>query len=205
MSSERRVHIVDGDQSVHASLEPVLQSAGLTSSFYENPTSFLRNAAHPRTGCILLEVSWPLPKDDDLQSVIKRLRAILPVIVLIGQSGVQTAVQAMKAGAADFIVKPVDPEVLIASIETVLAKEPQLDVRAAARASHQLSSLTIRERQVLEGLLAGRLNKQIASDLGLSTRTVEVHRARMMKRLGARHLSEAIRLFLRANSFPIDQ
>jgi two-component system response regulator FixJ len=111
----------------------------------------------------------------------------------------------MKAGAADFIVKPVDPEVLIASIETVLAKEPQLDVRTAARASHQLSSLTIRERQVLEGLLAGRLNKQIASDLGLSTRTVEVHRARMMKRLGARHLSEAIRLFLRANSFPIDQ
>jgi two-component system response regulator FixJ len=200
---ECRVHVVDGDQFVYGSLEPVLQSADLTSSFYENPTSFLRNAAHSRTGCILLEVSWPLSNDDELQSVIKRLRAILPVIVMIGQSDVQTAVKVMKAGAADFIVRPVDPEALIASIETVLSKRPQVDVRATAQASQQLSSLTLRERQVLDGLLAGRLNKQIASDLGLSVRTVEVHRARMMKRLGVRRLSEAIRLFLKAN-FPID-
>jgi two-component system response regulator FixJ len=122
---------------------------------------------------------------------------------MIGQSDVQTAVKVMKAGAADFIVRPVDPEALIASIETVLSKRPQVDVRATAQASQQLSSLTLRERQVLDGLLAGRVNKQIASDLGLSVRTVEVHRARMMKRLGVRRLSEAIRLFLKAN-FPID-
>ena len=205
MSNERRVHIIDGDESVRASLEPALQSAGFASSFHDNPSSFLRNAVHPGTGCILLAVLWPSLSDDELQAVIKRLKVILPVIVLIDQSGVKTAVIAMKAGAADFIVKPVDPGVLIASIEAVLSKGPPADLRAAARASQQLSSLSHRERQVLERLLAGRLNKQIASDLGLSTRTVEVHRARMMKRLGARHLSEAIRLFLSANSFPIDQ
>ena len=204
MSTERRVHIVDGDESVRASLEPALQSAGFASSFYDNSSSFLRNAVHPGTGCILLAVLWPSLSDDELQAVIKRLKVILPVIVLIDQSGVKTAVIAMKAGAADFIVTPVDPGVLIASIEAVLSKGPQADLRAAAQASQQLSSLSHRERQVLERLLAGRLNKQIASDLGLSVRTVEVHRARMMKRLGVRHLSEAIRLSLRTNSFPID-
>ena len=204
MSTVRRVHIIDGDESVHASLEPALQSAGLASSFYDNSSSFLRNAVHPGTGCILLAVLWPSLSDDELQAVIKRLKVILPVIVLIDQSGVKTAVIAMKAGAADFIVTPVDPGVLIASIEAVLSKGPPADLRAAARASQQLSSLSHRERQVLERLLAGRLNKQIASDLGLSVRTVEVHRARMMKRLGVRHLSEAIRLSLRANFLPID-
>jgi two-component system response regulator FixJ len=204
MSTVRRVHIIDGDESVHASLEPALQSAGFASSFYDNSSSFLRNAVHPGTGCILLAVLWPSLSDDELQAVIKRLKVILPVIVLIDQSGVKTAVIAMKAGAADFIVTPVDPGVLIASIEAVLSKGPQADLRAAAQASQQLSSLSHRERQVLERLLAGRLNKQIASDLGLSVRTVEVHRARMMKRLGVRHLSEAIRLSLRANFLPID-
>jgi two-component system response regulator FixJ len=204
MSTVRRVHIIDGDESVHASLEPALQSAGLASSFYDNSSSFLRNAVHPGTGCILLAVLWPSLSDDELQAVIKRLKVILPIIVLIDQSVVKTAVIAMKAGAADFIVTPVDPGVLIASIEAVLSKGPQADLRAAAQASQQLSSLSHRERQVLERLLAGRLNKQIASDLGLSVRTVEVHRARMMKRLGVRHLSEAIRLSLRANFLPID-
>jgi two-component system response regulator FixJ len=204
MSNERRVHIIDGDESVRASLEPALQSAGFASSFYDNSSSFLRNAVHPGTGCILLAVLWPSLSDDELQAVIKRLKVILPIIVLIDQSGVKTAVIAMRAGAADFIVTPVDPDVLIASIEAVLSKGPPADLRAAARASQQLSSLSHRERQVLERLLAGRLNKQIASDLGLSVRTVEVHRARMMKRLGVRHLSEAIRLSLRANFLPID-
>jgi two-component system response regulator FixJ len=204
MSTERRVHIVDGDESARASLEPALQSAGFSSSFYHNSASFLRNAIHPRTGCILLEVLWPSSNGDELEAVIKRLKVILPIVVLIDQSDVKTAVIAMKAGAADFIVKPVDPGVLITSIEAVLSNGPQVDMRAAAQASRQISSLSHRERQVLEHLLAGRLNKQIASDLGLSVRTVEVHRARMMKRLGVRHLSEAIRLSLRANSFPID-
>jgi FixJ family two-component response regulator len=132
MSNERRVHIIDGDESVRASLEPALQSAGFASSFYGNSSSFLRNAVHPGTGCILLAVLWPSLSDDELQAVIKRLKVILPIIVLIDQSGVKTAVIAMKAGAADFIVTPVDPGVLIASIEAVLSKGPPADLRAAA-------------------------------------------------------------------------
>jgi FixJ family two-component response regulator len=98
MSTERRVHIIDGDDSVRASLEPVLQSAGFTSLFYDSSSSFLRNAAHPRTGCILLEVLWPSSNDDELQAVIKRLKVILPIVVMIDQSGMTTAVTAMKAG-----------------------------------------------------------------------------------------------------------
>jgi PleD family two-component response regulator len=85
MSTERRVHIVDGDESVRASLEPALQSAGFASSFYHNSASFLRKAIHPRTGCILLEMLWPSSSDDELQAVIKRLKVILPIIVLIDQ------------------------------------------------------------------------------------------------------------------------
>jgi two-component system, LuxR family, response regulator FixJ len=119
--------------------------------------------------------------------------------VMTGQGDVQTAVRAMKAGAVDFIEKPYDDEVLVKAIELALSLPRQSDRnREAAEAAQRVAALSPRERQVLDALVAGRPNKVIAYDLGISARTVEVHRARMMERLGVRQLAEAIRLAVMA-------
>ena len=119
------------------------------------------------------------------------MRSDLAIIVVTGQGDIQTAVRAMKAGAADFIEKPYGDEALLGSIEAALRRETDLDIADAVR---RVAALSTREREVLDGLLAGRANKLIAYDLGISVRTVEVHRARMMERLGLRQLSEVIRV-----------
>jgi two-component system, LuxR family, response regulator FixJ len=135
----------------------------------------------------------------ELQALLHQLGITLPVIVMTGQGDVQTAVQAMKADAVDFIEKPFDDEVLLRAIEVTLARGGRPDRgREAAEAAQRIATLSPRERQVLDALLAGRPNKLIAFDLGISVRTVEVHRARMMERLGTRHLAEAIRLAVMA-------
>jgi len=134
-----------------------------------------------------------------LQARLAKLDNHLPVVVMTGQGDVQTAVRAMKAGAVDFIEKPYDDEVLIKAIELALSLPRQSDRnREAAEAVQRVAALTPRERQVLDALVAGRPNKVIAYDLGISARTVEVHRARMMERLGVRQLAEAIRLAVMA-------
>jgi two-component system response regulator FixJ len=135
----------------------------------------------------------------EVQTRLRRMGVLLPVIVMTAGGDVQTAVQAMKAGAMDFIEKPFDDEVLLSAIESSLARAGQGDrADKPLDAARRLAALSPRERQVLDALLAGRPNKVIAYDLGLSVRTVEVHRARMMERLGVRHLSEAIRLAVMA-------
>jgi two-component system response regulator FixJ len=205
MLPDNHVHIIDGDRLVQADIEPLLQSAGFTTSFFATCTDFLNEAPQLRTGCILLDVARPM-RDSELQSAIRRLTFRLPVIVMIEHAMVQTAVNAMKAGAADFIEKPPDPEILFTALQAVLAKKRrQVDLqREAAEAVQRISSLSARERQVLDGLVSGHMNKQMAFELGLSVRTIEIHRVRMMKRLGVRQLSGAIRLLVIANSVPID-
>jgi two-component system response regulator FixJ len=205
MLPDNHVHIIDGDRLVQADIEPLLQSAGFTTSFFATCTDFLNEAPQLRIGCILLDVARPM-RDSELQSAIRRLTFRLPVIVMIEHAMVQTAVNAMKAGAADFIEKPPDPEVLLTALQAVLAKKRhQVDLqREAAEAVQRISSLSARERQVLDGLVSGHMNKQMAFELGLSVRTIEIHRVRMMKRLGVRQLSGAIRLLVIANSVPID-
>jgi two-component system response regulator FixJ len=127
----------------------------------------------------------------------------LPVIVITGQGDVQTAVQAMKGGAVDFIEKPYSDEVLIKAIKSALSVPGQADRdREAIEAAQRVAALSPREREVLDALVAGRPNKVIAHDLGISVRTVEVHRARMMERLGVRQLAEAIRLAVMARLAP---
>jgi two-component system response regulator FixJ len=134
-----------------------------------------------------------------LQARLAKLDNHLPVVVMTGQGDVQTAVRAMKAGAVDFIEKPYDDEVLVKAIELALSLPRQSDRnREAAEAAQRVAALSPRERQVLDALVAGRPNKVIAYDLGISARTVEVHRARMMERLGVRQLAEAIRLAVMA-------
>jgi two-component system, LuxR family, response regulator FixJ len=193
------VHVVDDDAAIRRSLERLLASAGYTPVSYETPVAFLAAASERLTGCVLLDLWMPGLDGLEVQAHLRQMGVLLPVIVMTGGSDVQTAVRAMKAGAIDFIEKPFDDEVLLGAIEASLAPAGQGDrADKALDAARRLGALSPRERQVLDALLAGRPNKVIAYDLGLSVRTVEVHRARMMERLGVRHLSEAIRLAVMA-------
>jgi two-component system response regulator FixJ len=204
-SSENIVYVVDDDAAVRRSLERLLDSAEYTAVSYETPTAFLDAAPKLPRGCILLDVQMPGMDGLEVQSRLRELEVSLPVIVMTGQGDVQTAVRAMKAGAADFIEKPFDDEVFLTAIETALASNGNVDRdHEAMKAAQRVATLSRREREVLEALMAGRSNKIIAFDLGISVRTVEVHRARMMERLGARQLAEAIRLGVMAKMTPGD-
>jgi len=199
MTAERTVHVVDDDAAVRRSLERLLDAAGFRAVSYETPMAFLASAPGLSSGCVLLDVRMPGMDGLTLQARLGKLDNHLPVVVMTGQGDVQTAVRAMKAGAVDFIEKPYDDEVLVKAIELALSLPRQSDRnREAAEAAQRVAALSPRERQVLDALVAGRPNKVIAYDLGISARTVEVHRARMMERLGVRQLAEAIRLAVMA-------
>jgi two-component system response regulator FixJ len=201
--TERTVHVVDDDAAVRRSLERLLDAAGFNAISYETPMAFLAAAPGLSAGCVLLDVRMPGMDGLTLQARLAKLDNHLPVVVFTGQGDVQTAVRSMKAGAVDFIEKPYDDKVLIKAIETALSLPRQTDrEREATEAAQRVSALSPRERQVLDALVAGRPNKIIAYDLGISIRTVEVHRARMMERLGVRQLAEAIRLAVMARLAP---
>ena len=200
MASERFIYVIDDDPGVRRSLERLLDAFGFEVASYATPDAFLGIAGSIVGGCVLLDLRMP---DMDGFEVHARLRLInphLPVIVVTAQGDVPTAVRAMKAGASDFIEKPYSDDALIAAIESAL-KTSVADGRAEdiARAAALIHTLSPRERQVLEALVAGRQNKVIAFDLGISVRTVEVHRARMLDRLGVQQVAEAVRLLVLAS------
>jgi len=193
------VRVVDDDAAIRRSLERLLASAGFTPVSYETPLVFLAAASGRLTGCILLDLWMPGMDGLEVQTRLRQMGVLLPVIVMTARGDVQTAVRAMKAGAIEFIEKPFDDEVLLNAIKASLAPAGQGDrADEILDAARRLGALSPRERQVLDALLAGRPNKLIAYDLGLSVRTVEVHRARMMERLGVRQFAEAIRLAVMA-------
>ena len=195
MDSERVVYIVDDDPAIRRSLERLLDAAGFQAVSYATPKAFLGVASGLPAGCVLLDIQMPEMDGLQVQNHLLSINPDLPVIVMTGQGDVQTAVRAMKAGAVDFIEKPYSDDALIAAIELALndgVRKDRTDDIAAAAAL--IDTLSPRERQVLEALVAGRPNKVIAFDLGISVRTVEVHRARMMDRLGVRQFAEAVRL-----------
>jgi two-component system, LuxR family, response regulator FixJ len=195
MATERTVYVLDDDDAVLRSMERLLSSANFEPITFGHPDAFLTAAKTFKTGCVLLDVRLPGMSGLDVQARLLNIRNDLAVIVVTGQGDIQTAVRAMKAGAADFLEKPYSDHALLGSIEAAFGKENQsardLGIADAVR---RVASLSPREREVLDGLLAGRPNKLIAYDLGISVRTVEVHRARMMERLGMRQLAEVIRL-----------
>ncbi|HLQ94618.1 MAG TPA: response regulator [Xanthobacteraceae bacterium] len=205
MTGERTVHVVDDDAAVRRSLERLLDAAGFNTISYETPMAFLAAAPGLSAGCVLLDVRMPGMDGLTLQARLAKMDNRLHVVVMTGQGDVPTAVRAMKAGAVDFIEKPYDDEVLIKAIELALSlPRPSDRNREAAEAAERIAALSPRERQVLDALVAGRPNKVIAYDLSISARTVEVHRARMMERLGVRQLAEAIRLAVMARLAPPD-
>ena len=201
MGSERSVHVVDDDPAVRRALERLLSAAGFEPVGYRSAFEFLEAAQGLAAGCLLLDLRMPGMDGLELQVELGRLGCPLPVIIVTGDGDVPTAVRAIKSGAVDFVEKPIDEDSLIEKIEAALASF-DARVRGAAAAAGRIAALSRRERQVLDALVAGRQSKVIAHDLGLSVRTVEVHRARMMKRLGIHCLAEAIRLAVLAGFAP---
>ena len=195
MPIERTVHVVDDDAAIRRSLERLLDSAGLHAISYETSLAFLDAAPKLQPGCLLLDIKMPGMDGLELQAVLRQSDVLIPVIMMTGHGDVQSAVRAMKNGAVDFIEKPYSDDVLLGAIEAALARVDRADLsRETAEAAKRIATLTPREHEVLIALVMGRPNKVIAYDLGISIRTVEVHRARMMDRLGVRQLAEAVRL-----------
>jgi two-component system response regulator FixJ len=192
---ELTIYVLEDDAAVCRSLERLLSSANFESVTFQHPAVFLAAAKDLKPGCVLLDIRLPGTSGLEVLAQLKMLRSDLPVIVVTAQGDVQTAVLAMKAGASDFLEKPYADEVLLRSIEAALS-----NASASGRsdevidAACRIATLTRREHDVLDGLLAGQPNKLIAYDLGISVRTVEVHRARMMERLGIRQAAALIRL-----------
>jgi two-component system response regulator FixJ len=196
MAGEKLVHVVDDDDSVRRSATFMLMHAGYRVASYNSGVEFLKEAKRAERGCVLLDVRMPQMDGLEVQQEMARVGIDMPVVILTGHGDVGVAVKAMRAGAINFIVKPFAKEALLDAIEEAyvwLARNHDRDVKAG-EARIRLASLTGRERDVLNGLVAGNPNKTIAYDLGISPRTVEIYRANMMEKLRVRSLSEALRI-----------
>jgi two-component system response regulator FixJ len=206
------VHVVDDDEAVRQGITLLLRSAGFEVTTHASGLAFLEalpGLTGGPVGCVLTDVRMP---GLDGIALLRRLRDSgfdRPVIVMTAHGDIATAVQAMKAGAADFVEKPFDDDALLELIETALAvvqvahSNPPNHNQAALHpdvidAARRMAELSVREREVLERLIAGKSNKVVAHELGISQRTAEVHRARMLSRLGVRTLAEAVRLAIKA-------
>jgi len=200
MSSDGTVFVVDDDADVRDSVCALLESAGLASEAYGSALAFLAAYAPGRHGCVIADVRMPDMDGMTLQAELGKRGSGLPVIVVTGHADVPLAVRAMKAGAVDFIEKPFDDEILISSVKRALAQEVSTREQAslAERAASLIATLSARERQVLELLVAGRPNKVIAYELDISPRTVEIHRAHVMEKMEAKSLSDLVRAALAA-------
>ena len=196
MSDKPLVHIIDDEESVRRGASFFLKTSGYAVRTWESGVAFLKEVRHAETGCILLDVRMPEMDGLEVQQQLNERGVTMPVIVLTGHGDVGTAVKAMRAGAVDFLEKPFDTDALHDAIRRAferIASSKDVMVRAAD-AEVMLGALSAREREVLEGLAQGYPNKTIAYDLGISARTVEVHRANIMSKLQARSLSEALRI-----------
>ena len=204
MASNAVVHLIDDDEGVRQAVAFLLSSAGLAVRVHESALAFLDVLPTLQPGCIVSDVRMPGMDGLELQRRLKALGAKLPMIIMTGHADVTLAVEAMKAGAVDFIEKPFDDELILSAIRAALDLYDQTGYRETEIAQTQvkLKSLSVREREVLDGLLAGHPNKTIAYDLGLSARTVEVHRASLMTKMGATSLSELVRMSLVAGLLP---
>ena len=202
MPTEHIVHVGDDDEAVRDSVAFLLRSAQLEVETYESAMAFLGKAAGA-TGCILTDVRMPEMSGIDLMRRLKELAINLPVIVMTGHGDVPLAVEAMKAGAVDFIEKPFNDDAMLTAVRAALARGEAAGKREAERAEieQRLNSLSGREREVLLGLVRGQPNKIIAHELGISPRTVEIYRANVMTKMDAPSLSDLVRMSLIAGIF----
>lgn len=198
--TETPIYIVDDDEAIRRSLSFMLKTSGFPARSYAGGVDFLKEAASLARGCVLLDVRMPDIDGLEVQRTLRARGIMLPVIIMTGHGDVGMAVAAMKAGATDFIEKPFEKAALLDAIHgacaQVAAAQQGDSLREAAQA--RLNILTDRERDVLKGLVDGLPNKSIAYDLGISPRTVEIHRANLMQKLDVRSLSETLRIAFQA-------
>jgi two-component system response regulator FixJ len=192
------VHIIDDDQGLRESLAFLLRSANFEVRSFESAKTFLDELLQAVPGCVITDVRMPDMSGIELLRRLKELKLGVPVIVITGHGDIALAVEAMKMGAADFFEKPFDDDLLVASVRAALRQREDQTKRGAERTEieHRISSLSPREKDVLAGLIEGRANKQIAFDLGISPRTVEIYRANLMNKMQANSLSDLVRMAL---------
>ena len=196
MTDKRIIHLVDDDEAIRRSAGFLLRTSGYEVVTYASGTEFLAASASVATGCVLLDIRMPGIDGLDVQRLLAERGIVFPVIMLTGHGDVTLAVRAIKAGAVDFIEKPFEKAALLHAIGEAFHRiddAGRSDVDAA-EANVRLAALTPRERDVLAGLVRGQPNKITAYELGISTRTVEVHRANLMHKLKVKSLSDVLRL-----------
>ena len=203
-SACQRVYLIDDDPSVRRSIGFMLKTSGFEVHTYESGVDLLKDAGKLEPGCILLDIRMPGMDGLEVQQALRDKGVTHPVIIMTGHGDVSLAVQAMKAGAVDFIEKPFEKAVLLGALKVGdgRLRHSDLSRERAGEAVVRLQALTSREREVLDGLANGFPNKTIAYDLGISPRTVEIHRANLMNKLGVRSLSEALRIAFAAGEGP---
>lgn len=193
---KKLVHLVDDDPAIRRSVSFVLKTSGFEVKPYESGAIFLKEVRHADPGCILLDIRMPDKDGLEVQRDLNAMGVSMPVVMLTGHGDVTAAVQAMKEGAVDFLDKPSDKADLLRAVEAAFARLNRTDDVAAteSEAKVRIAALTPREQEVLEGLAQGLPNKTIAYDLGISPRTVEVHRANVMTKLGVHTFPDALRI-----------
>lgn len=194
------VYLVDDDLDVLAAMERLLESAGMTVRTFPSPLAFLESYDVQALGCLVVDLAMPDLTGLDLQRLLGERGGVLPIVFLTGHGDIRSCALAMREGAVDFLTKPVDEADLLAAVSRAAERAAALQRERTdrARIESALAVLTARERQVMNEVVAGRLNKQIAADLGTGEKTVKFHRGNLMKKLGVRSVAELVRLAQRA-------
>ncbi|MBU6297885.1 MAG: response regulator transcription factor [Alphaproteobacteria bacterium] len=202
MAESGTVFIVDDDPDIRDSLALLMESSGYKAKPYASGVEFLENENPGTAGCLLVDVQMPDMNGLELQHELGARHFRLPVIIMTGHGDIPIAVQAMKAGAVDFLEKPFDDDVLLDCVRRALERVASSadEAHIAREAEQRLSHLTERERQVLELIVAGKANKVIAYELSISPRTVEIHRSRVMEKMDAGNLADLVRMVLSIKS-----
>ncbi len=201
MNNKPTVFVVDDDQAIRSSLKWLIESVAMEVKTFESANAFIENYYPGRSGCLLLDVRMPGMSGLELQEYLSEQRITIPVIIITGHGDVPMAIRAMKAGAVDFIEKPFNDELLLESIRhALLLDEQQRDKQSQkAEIATRLARLTPREHEVMAMVTGGKANKEIASALGVSAKTVEAHRARVMEKMQATSLADLVRMAMLAN------
>lgn len=206
MSTESVVHIVDDDPATLDAMHAQLESAGLHTRRYIKAEDFLQKMETSSAGCLVVDLRMPRMNGLELQHRVREACPDMPIIFITGYGNISAAVRAMRAGADDFLTKPVDDEILIERVQEVLARRANSELKQFERDKlrRRMDELTPREREVMEGVVAGLSSKTIARNLGISPKTVELHRAHMMEKMEAKSIADLVRynVFVRYTASP---
>ena len=196
------VHVVDDDDAFRNALRRMLSAWGFRVATYASAGEFLLSESGDGPGCMLLDVVMPGPGGLQLQSALARRRSPLPVVVMSGRADIPMSVAAFKLGAVDFLTKPIEEAVLVDAVERALelSRERAQDASRGEAARTRLACLSPREHEVFDALVLGRMNKQIAAELGTGERTVKAHRASVMRKLGVHSTADLVRMDLDAHA-----